>query len=201
MKEDEDPNHLWVFKDITGHQDPLKPDDKSYKGSKWNVMVNWEDGSMTYEPLRIMGVDTPEICAKYAKDNNLLELDGWKQFKRIVNCQNKLLRIINQVKLRSFHHAPIYKFGMQVARNLKEAVAIDKKNGNQKFQNAIKLELKQLHEHETFKDIGKGSKPPPDFSYCGVHFVLTSSMICTTTLGLLLMATKLQLLSKVCTPV
>ena len=34
MEEDEDPDRLWVFKDIIGHQGPLKPDDKSYKGSK-----------------------------------------------------------------------------------------------------------------------------------------------------------------------
>ena len=94
-----------------------------------------QDGSTTYEPLHIMAADAREVCAKYAQDNNLLELDEGKRFKRIANRQKKLLRMVNQAKLRSFRHAPIFKFGIQVPRNLKEALALDKKNGNQKFQN------------------------------------------------------------------
>ena len=43
----------WKFKSITGHQGPLSRSDKNYKGCRYNVLVNWESGESTYEPLNI----------------------------------------------------------------------------------------------------------------------------------------------------
>jgi hypothetical protein len=37
----------WAFKEITEHQGPLTPSDRRYKGSSYNVLVHWEDGSET----------------------------------------------------------------------------------------------------------------------------------------------------------
>ena len=41
-------------------------------------MVEWENGEVTTEPLSIMAADAPVVCAKYARDNGLLNTDGWK---------------------------------------------------------------------------------------------------------------------------
>ena len=38
---------LYNFRAITGHQGPLSPQDENYKGSKYNVMVEWEAGEIT----------------------------------------------------------------------------------------------------------------------------------------------------------
>ena len=40
---------LYKFRAITGHQGPLSPQDENYKGSKYNVMVEWETGEITEE--------------------------------------------------------------------------------------------------------------------------------------------------------
>ena len=61
----EDPEkQVWKFKDIIAHEGPLKPGDASYKGSQYNILVVWEDGSRTYEPLHIIGADCPVVCAQ-----------------------------------------------------------------------------------------------------------------------------------------
>ena len=60
---DDSNEQMWRFKDIIAHEGPLKPSDPSYKGSQYNVLVVWEDGSRTYEPLHIIGADCPVICA------------------------------------------------------------------------------------------------------------------------------------------
>ena len=57
----------WKFKDIIAHEGPLKPHDPSYKGSLYNVLVEWEDGSKTFEPLTTIGADSPVVCAMYGK--------------------------------------------------------------------------------------------------------------------------------------
>ena len=63
--------------------------------------------------------------------------------------------MIHQAKLKSLRNKPVYKFGYQVPRNHAEAVFIDEKNGNTKWQDAEKLEISQLREYDTFKDLGK----------------------------------------------
>ena len=40
-----------------------------------------------------------------------------------------------------------YKFGYQVPRNYEEAVKLDNENDNTKWQDAIDLELQQIHEY------------------------------------------------------
>jgi len=46
-------------------------------------MIEWENWEVTSEPLTIITTDDPVICTVYAKENDLLDLDGWKQFKGI----------------------------------------------------------------------------------------------------------------------
>ena len=62
-------------------------------------MIEWETGEVTSEPLAIIGKDDPVTCAIYARENDLLEESGWKQFKRLAQRQKKLFRMANQAKL------------------------------------------------------------------------------------------------------
>ena len=68
---------FYKFRAITGHQGPLSLQDENYKGSKYNVMVEWESGEITDEPLSLIAADDPVTCAEYAKKHDLLHLDGW----------------------------------------------------------------------------------------------------------------------------
>ena len=51
---EEDPDSLFKLRDIVAHQGPLESTDPDYKGSKYNVMVEWESGEVTYEPLTLI---------------------------------------------------------------------------------------------------------------------------------------------------
>jgi hypothetical protein len=146
---------IWKFKRITAHEGPLVPNHRNYKGSLYNVMVEWENGEITSEPLSIIAADDPVTCAIYARDNDLLELDGWKRFKRLAKRQKKLFRMANQAKLRSYNSAPKYKYGFEVPRDYKHAIWLDKRNGNTKWFDATKLEMSQLDDYSTFRDAGK----------------------------------------------
>ena len=83
ISKDETEEGLWKFKSISAHQGPLSQSHPAYNGSKYNVLVNWETGESTFEPLATIAVDDPVTCAIYAKENGLLEEDGWKQFKKL----------------------------------------------------------------------------------------------------------------------
>ena len=83
IEKNEDDSGVWKLGRITAHEGPLQPIHPDYKGSKYNVMIEWETGEITAEPLSIIAADDPVTSAIYAKQHNLLELDGWKRFKGI----------------------------------------------------------------------------------------------------------------------
>ena len=45
------------FRAIIGLQGPLLASDLDWKGSKYNVQVEWETGEITFEPLSIIAAD------------------------------------------------------------------------------------------------------------------------------------------------
>ena len=99
----------------------------------------------------------------YAKKEGLLNQKGWKRCKRFAKNAKKLARMINQTKLRSYRSKPKYKYGYQVPRNHQEAVFIDKRMGNTKWQDAEKLEVSQLGEYETFRSKSKSVPVPSGY--------------------------------------
>ena len=149
----------WHFRSINNHRGPLTAADDDYKGSAWNVQIEWENGEITWEPLSIIAKSDPVSCAIYGKANNLLHLAGWKRFARLARRQKRLLRLANQAKLQSYRCSPVYKFGVQVPRNHDQAMELDRLNGNTLWRDAEGRELGQIDEYEAFEDKGIGACP------------------------------------------
>ena len=66
-------------------------------------MGNWR---FTSETLAFIASDAEVDLAIYAKENNLLDKPGWMRFRTIAGREKKLLRLVKQVRLRSFRTAP-----------------------------------------------------------------------------------------------
>ena len=81
---------LFKFRVLIGHQRLLKPTDPNWKGFKFNVLVDWETGEKTYEPLLVLAADDPVACATYAKENDLLHIDGWIRFRNLAKRDKTL---------------------------------------------------------------------------------------------------------------
>ena len=174
---EEDPDSLFKFRDIVAHQGPLESTDPNHKGSKYNVMVEWESGEVTHEPLTLISKDDPITCAVYAKKHDLLDTTGWKHLKRYVKTSKRLIRAVKQSRIRQVRASVRYQHGFQVPRDYNDAMRLDKENGNTHWQEAMDLELTQIHEYKVFKDTGKakfhnGKVVTPDgFQKIRVHFV------------------------------
>ena len=85
----------------------------------------------------------------------------------------KLLRLTNQAKLKSFRSAPVYMYGHEVPRNHREAMELDRKNGNNLWAESKKLEILQLSSYPVFKDLGHKSTvvAPSTHKKISLHFV------------------------------
>jgi hypothetical protein len=133
QKNEENDAIVWRFRQIVGHQGPLLHSDPDYKGSKFNVMVEWENGETTTDPLSVIATDDLVTCAIYAKEHDLLDTEGWKCFRNMAKREKHFLRPVKQAKKRSYCNAPKYKFGYQIPRDYKEAMKFDELNRNDRW--------------------------------------------------------------------
>jgi hypothetical protein len=79
-----------------------------------HVLVEWETGETTYEPLDLIASDDPATYAQYAKQHGLLDTEGCKRFRRITSDLPKVERLIKQAKTSTYKHEPFWKFGYLV---------------------------------------------------------------------------------------
>ena len=98
----EDGEICWKFRRISAHKGPLTHRDKNCEGCSCNLPVEWETGEQTMEPLNLMTADDPVTMASCAKENNMLDTEGWRKLKRTAKRKKMLTRLVNQAKLQSF---------------------------------------------------------------------------------------------------
>jgi hypothetical protein len=93
---------VWQFRRIVGHQGPLLWHDKDYNGSRFNLLVEWENGEITTEPLSVIAANDPVTCAVYAREHELLDVEGWKCFQNLAKRKKHFLRLVKQAKMKSY---------------------------------------------------------------------------------------------------
>ena len=171
--------HLENAQDHDMGKGPLLDSDPDWKGSKYNVQVEWETGEITFEPLSIIAADDPVSCAAYAKDNDLLALEGWHRFRSLAKKDKGIGRTIKQSKIRQLRRSQTYMFGYLIPRTYMEAMQFDSENKNSKWYDAIKLEMESMLEYKVFKKWDKAildkhkevMNPPKGYHRIKVHLV------------------------------
>ena len=161
---DLDKDDMYRIESIASHR-------KSRTKSKFEVLVRWASGEVTWEDMGTIFNDDPVSISIYALKNNLLKVDGWKRCRTYAKNTKVLARMIHQANLKNFRNKPVYQYGFQVPRNHAEAVFIDEKNGNTKWQDAEKLEISQLMEYQAFSSLGKNAPVPSGHQKIVCHMV------------------------------
>ena len=169
---------LYRFKCIKDHRGPYTSLDPEYNGSSYNLLIEWETGEQTWEPLSNIIASDPYTCAVYAKEHNLLNTPGWKLLKRHARTARRLIRTLKKAKYRQARASRKYKHGWEVPRDYAHALQLDIHNGNNKWKEGIDLEIEQIKEYQVFKDFGKAvydknniTNAPKGHQKIRVHFV------------------------------
>ena len=169
---------LYRFKCIKDHKGPYTSSDPEYNGSSYNLLIEWETGEQTWEPLSNIIASDPYTCAVYAKEHDLLNTPGWNLLKRHARTARRLIRTLKKSKYRQARASRKYKHGWEVPRDYAHALQLDIHNGNNKWKEAIDLEIEQIKEYQVFKDFGKAvyeknkiTNAPEGHQKIRVHFV------------------------------
>ena len=78
---------LYTFRAINGHEGQLKATDPTWKGSEWNVEIEWETGEITFEPLSVIAAD--DLIPR----NYILKL--WNFTKQTKTANGMMLQKLN----------------------------------------------------------------------------------------------------------
>ena len=144
-----DDERIWIFKEVKDHRK---------KDNTWEVLMKWEDDSETWEPLNAIWKSDPVTLAQYAKENDLLQIPGWKRLRYYVKNEKKMKRMMKQVRINSMRNGPRIKFGVRVPKDYDEAKAFDRLNENNLWDEATSKEMGQVYEYESFKSLERNAQ-------------------------------------------
>ena len=167
-----------------------------WREGRLRLKVVWSTDDTSWEELRDMKEDYPRMTAQYivknevtrsTRDdrtlawakNHLRNLD--RAVRRIVRLYDFYLdgndevysvrRAQNRKRKKAYNPQKQYKFGVQVPRNVREALELDKANGNTLWEDAIKLEVQTLTDMECFEFKPSGHDPGAEYQKTILHMV------------------------------
>ena len=119
---------------LLAHQGPLESTDPNHKGSKYNVMVEWESGEITYDLWHSFPRMIQSLVQFMQRNMISLTQPGWKHLKRYAKTSKRLIRAVKQSRIRQVRASARYQHGFQVPRDYNDAMRLDKENGNTHWQ-------------------------------------------------------------------
>jgi hypothetical protein len=119
--------------------------------SNHKCLVEWNDINKTKSWVNYfaLSLSNPKPIISFARNNNLLDKMPFCHLTKYCRS-NTAVDIARILKVPTGPAGIKYKFGIQVPKGIKNSIDLDKKNGNQLWQEAIKTDLKQLTEYQTF---------------------------------------------------
>lgn len=130
----------------------------------WDMKVKWETGEISYVPLKIVKESNAAEVAEYAIRTEIHDEPAFAWWVRTALKQRDAMidKVCRRIRKRS-------KFGIEIPNNFEEAVALDRKNGNTLWQDAVKKEMKNVE--VAFKFLNDSTEIPIGFKPIECHII------------------------------
>ena len=130
-----------MFEAIIDHQkvQSAKTSNKSKEEhlNDWKLLVRWKNGSEEWRDLKELKDSLPVDVAEYTKAKKLDQEDAFKCWVPFTLCKrDAIVAAISEMRRHTTH-----KFGIEIPKSVQQAIAVDKKNGDTYWQDAIKKEM------------------------------------------------------------
>jgi len=139
----------------------------------WQICCQWKDGSSSWENLSDLKESHPIETSEYAK---IIGIDHEPAFNWWVpHILKKRDRIISLVKKRNPRFLKkTHKLGIEVPKTVREALDIDRRNGNTLWADAIAKEMKDVR--VAFKLLLDGQSAPIGYQKITCHMIFDIKM-------------------------
>jgi hypothetical protein len=157
-------------------QKVVRPDGRTHlKRSTigWQVCCQWKDGSTSWESLTDLKESHLIETAEYAEAKGIDHEPAFNWW--VPHVLKKHHRIISLVcKRTTCYLKRIHKFGIEVSKTVKEALALDRKNGNTLWVDAIAKEMKEVC--IAFNILPDGHSAPIGYQKIPCHMIFDMKM-------------------------
>ena len=136
----------------------------------WEILLQWKDGSTTWEAMKDIKSAYPLQLADYATKRGIADEPAFSWW--IPYVLKKRDRIISKVK--SKYWTRTHKFGIQLPHSVEEAIAIDKDNGNTLWWDSICKEMKNVR--IAFEEFDGDVSKLVGYKKLGVHVIFDIKM-------------------------
>ena len=136
----------------------------------WKLCVKWKDGSTSWEDLKDLKESNPVEVAEYAVGAKLVSEPAfawWVPF-----TLKRRDRIIGKIDARIAKKT--HKFGIAVPSTVKEALQMDKDNGNTAWWDSIQKEMKNVR--VAFNILDDDANLPPGHTFVKCHIIFDVKM-------------------------
>jgi hypothetical protein len=114
----------------------------------WKLCVQWKDGTTSWIPLKELKESNPVETAEYAVANKLDQEPAFVWWiKDVLKKRDRIIKAVKSRYLRRTH-----KFGIEIPKTVREALELDKTNGNDYWRKAIEKEMKNVMPAFKFTD-------------------------------------------------
>ena len=146
----------------------------------WKLLVEWNDGTQDWMPLKTLKESNPVQVAEYAVANKIQDEPAFAWW--VKHVLRKRTRIINKVKSR--YWKTTQKFGIDLPHSVEEAYEIDRRTGTLHWTRAIEKEMKKIRELAAFErhgdctpaELRRDATKLPGFKEIGCHMVFDIKM-------------------------
>jgi hypothetical protein len=156
--------------------DCCKKGDVNSSNHKCLVECNDINKTKSWVNYFALNLSNPKLNISFVKNNNPLgkmPLCHLTQFCR----SNTAVDIVRILKISISPGDIKYKLSIQIPKGIKNAIELHKKNANKLWQEAIKIELKQLSKYQTYIVLDSGEDIPTGYQKIPYHIVFMSNII------------------------
>ena len=136
----------------------------------WEILLQWKDGSSTWESLKDVKECYPVQMAEYALQKKISKEPAFAWWVPYV--LKKKQRIVSKVKSKYWQRT--HKFGIRIPKNVEEARRFDRENGNTLWWEAICKEMKNVR--IAFEEWKGDGDLPPGYQQIKCHIIFDVKM-------------------------
>ncbi len=136
----------------------------------WKLLVQWNDGSRQWVTLKILKESNPVQVAEYAVARGIGDEPAFAWWiPYTLRKRDVIVSAVNSCLRKTSH-----KYGIELPRSVKEALEIDRKNGNLFWANALTKEMGNVC--VAFEILGPNERAPPGWHKASGHIVFDVKM-------------------------
>lgn len=158
---------------------------------KLYVQVEWDTGETSLIEAEQLKLDEPVRLAKLIQTQPVERTrtghwNKWantvlrninrstRRLSKIYETNGKARRVLrrtNKHQSSKFSNEPVITFGVLVPKDPKEALELDKKNGDHKWADSMKVEIDGIQDHKTLEFLPPGATPPKGYQYAKLRMI------------------------------